>query len=302
MKARELRKEIRADAEKSLAGHKGSRRESVSWHFNSTSIDKVTGKELYDWNLAYAVTWTAGTLVLSGDIGERTITHYHAMKTAIGAARWMLGAEFDYIMGKSDAQQKPDVDATLASILEWANEPALEDLRNLRDEKRRYRDDRAEAVVEHAAALIAATQAGSEETLDLDDFLPDEGGYTLKLEVKAASRDFLSCKRIGGFYYDAPDGFRNWLRLWDAVGGCDLEGILTGAGRREIREELEGRLSGADANEIARLCCEIGIDDYYGSSDYPPRLMFQFVALQRWAAHVIAEHEAATAAAAEVAS
>ena len=50
---------------------------------------------------------------------------------------------------------------------------------------------------------------------------------------------------------------------------------------------MAGYVSPMEAHNAASFCRTLGLDDYYGSYDYSPHRMGQFVALQRWAAHVI---------------
>lgn len=79
---------------------------------------KTPGKHSY-W---FYVTWTPGHLLLSGDLCNMVLTHWHAMPTAEEAVRWMHDAHEGYLLGKSDAVQKFDAQATKASILDMADQ------------------------------------------------------------------------------------------------------------------------------------------------------------------------------------
>lgn len=71
---------------------------------------------------AFALTWSPGTLALSGDIGELVLTHYHAMPTLEEAVAWAGRADADYLLGKSNRKQVINRKATIEGIIEGALE------------------------------------------------------------------------------------------------------------------------------------------------------------------------------------
>src|SRR5262249_39254550 len=71
-------------------------------------------------NYRFRVTWAPGNLFLSGDLGEETWTHYHAMPELWAAIFWFGGSSYDYLVGKCTAEQVFDRDRTVEHILESA--------------------------------------------------------------------------------------------------------------------------------------------------------------------------------------
>ena len=69
---------------------------------------------------AFALTWTPGTMILSGDLGELVLTHYQAMPTLDSAVAWAAHADADYLLGKSNRKQVINREATIEGIIEGA--------------------------------------------------------------------------------------------------------------------------------------------------------------------------------------
>ncbi len=70
----------------------------------------------------FHVTWSKGILVLSGDIGNLVLTHYQALAKFPDCIGWVAGSDEGYLLGKSDAKQQYDQDATISGLLELAEE------------------------------------------------------------------------------------------------------------------------------------------------------------------------------------
>lgn len=88
---------------------------------------------------------------LMGDIGELTITHYHAIGSDLRAGlEWLHDGEFDYLAGKSNVRQRYDMDATTVSIWDCLVEASREHLQAYREDMREWRDLCAEMRVENA--------------------------------------------------------------------------------------------------------------------------------------------------------
>lgn len=54
---------------------------------------------------SFVVTWTPGHLHVGGDLGNLTLTHFHAMKTLEDAVKWVADADYGYLIGKSGLQR-----------------------------------------------------------------------------------------------------------------------------------------------------------------------------------------------------
>jgi hypothetical protein len=238
-----------AEYSERFAGHKGAARVSKSWHFNTTNKDGS-----YNSAYAFAVTWTPGSVFLAGDLGELTITHYNAAKTLDGTISWIGGSDFDYLMGKSDAKEEFDPVATCDHIVYLANEEAYDSMRGELSDRRQHRVEVAEAV---------------------EEGLPPPEPFVSTLKVDGGR---------------PPDGWRLWHKLWEelAVYG-DEDSIFTIVGRRYLKQELRQILHSEGAEGAAALCRELGVSDYYGSSNYTEHHVMQFAALKHWVAHVRAE-------------
>ena len=270
------------DASAQLAQHQISTRPSISWHF--AEYKDGAASSFY----AFAITWTPGTLVLSGDLGECTVTHWNATRTLESAVRWMHGASFDYIMGKSDAKQEFSRDETLRQIVFMANDQARHTLKGLRDERRRYRRDKRDALLDwDRDETVWAVEGAEGHRPALDGYLPDPCFYDNALS-------FLPVPFRGGRAtreFDAPDGFEQWYDIYryleqtgHTVG--EKEMIFTSAGRRELKDALRDVLEN-DPHDVADACREMGFDDYYGSYDYPEQATWHFAAFQKWAETVL---------------
>lgn len=180
-----------------LAAHQLSGRPSMSWHMAKP------GTSAY----AYSVTWTPGTLIVAGDIGDLTVNHWHAMKTLPDTLEWLDGIDFQYMMEKSTTEKRYDEDKTRDYIIEAANEQAIESMKALREEWREYRRIRAEE--------------------------PD-------YDEKPAPLAFFGGKR-------PPDGWELWHGIWHALGAYgDPNAIFTADRRADLKHEMADRLHDAN--------------------------------------------------------
>lgn len=93
---------------KEIMDHHVKERQSRSFDFRTPSAGSM-------W--AFALTWTPGSMILTGDLGEMQITHYHAlMGTALESFRWITECHPDYLLGKAGVQKVFDREATLESF------------------------------------------------------------------------------------------------------------------------------------------------------------------------------------------
>lgn len=71
------------------------------------------------WVYAFRVTWSPGSLALSGDVGDLIVNHY-SFNDPWAAAAWVNGAGFDYFMEKTSTRKEYDSEATAEHIVETA--------------------------------------------------------------------------------------------------------------------------------------------------------------------------------------
>lgn len=213
-----------------LADHRLSDRPSMSWHM----------AKLGTTHYAYSVTWTPGTLIVAGDIGDFTLNHWQAMKTLPSTLDWLSDIHFTYMMEKSTAKQEYEPEKTAKFIIECANEDAIHSVQALRDDWREYRAIRRED--------------------------PDYDDKPLPLAFHGST---------------PPDGWRTWHNIRSEVEPFgDPAMIFKPEGRWSIKKRMEERLVTPEA--AADFCYAIGLDDYYGSYDYPHQCRLYFAAIKRW--------------------
>jgi hypothetical protein len=255
--------------------HKASERRSISWHMNS-----VDAEGRYKSAYAYAVTWTPGTLCISGDIGEFTVTHYSAMRTIEGTLGWLDGIEFSYLMSKSTAQEVYDEDETFAEIIRMANEDALHSLKSLREDRGNHRAAcvYARAEWQDAVREWESSESGGAAPV-ITDYLPDDGGLP-QLKIGKSPR---GNPKI-------PDGWELWYRIWKEVDGYGNPNcIFTSVGRSDLKDHLRRSLSSED--EAIDLCSMLKIDDFYGYRKYPTKCRVWHAAIRAWVAIVKRQYQ-----------
>ncbi|RVT96274.1 hypothetical protein EOD42_14270 [Rhodovarius crocodyli] len=305
--------------------HEMTERQSISWHMASRyravqfrqqgpqKLAKV--KTFADSNYAFSVTWTPGSLAIAGDLGTFNVTHYQAMRTLESTLKWLDGIEFSYLMEKSSAKREFSAEATTAFIIQAANEPALEMLdghrprygigrrtSGYRQELQEYRRERAPALMEwrdEARAAIRARLAGEDVGIpNKDDFLPEPPQALAIPRRERRFGDFDARKQGVTDLFEVPDGWELWARLWQEFDYNDAESIFTAAGRREIKEALERHLSDGGPENAADLCYRLGMEDYYGTHEYPFSCRVHYQAIRAWVEKVKADRAAKTEAAA----
>jgi len=216
--------------EEILADHRLSDRPSMSWHMAKPGTT----------HYAYSITWTPGTLVIAGDIGDFTLNHWQAMKTLPATLDWLDDIHFTYMMEKSTSKQEYEPEKTAQFIVQCANEYAIQSVQALRDDWREYRAIRREE--------------------------PDYDDKPLPLAFHSSR---------------PPDGWEIWHAIWSEVDGHgDPAAIFKPEGRWFLKQQLADRTS--TPAEACDFCRAVGIDDYYGSYDYPHQCRLYFAAIKRW--------------------
>ena len=246
----------------------------------------------------FNVTWSPGQFSLMGDLGEFSLTHYHACADYWDGLYWLEGSDYGYLMEKSGVRQGYDRDKTLAALIEMANEEAVATLRHYRDERRDYR--RTLATANSADPAVSAeyhySLDGEDEELGPFWWPFEECHEPLSVtesnHVYHHTHPYGSYLRSSAPKHEVPDGFDLWYKLqqYFDVADCSPEEILTAKGRRALREALADHLDELGPDEVARFTnADLGLDDYYYSTSYPDRSIIQVAALQHAAKALLAE-------------
>ena len=303
--------------------HEMTERQSISWHmaarYRAVKFRKEGAqtlaevKTLADSNYAFSVTWTPGSLAIAGDLGTFNVTHYQAMRTLESTLEWLDGIEFTYLMEKSSAKQEFSVEATLDYIVKAANEAAIEMLdghrprhnfgrrtKGYRHELQDYRRERAADLAQWQplarAAIKMRVQGEAVEIPDKAEYLPEPPEA---LAIPRRERRFDARRQGVTDLYQVPDGWELWAALWhELLDYQDAEEIFTAAGRREIKQALDGRLSDGGPENAADLCYRLGFDDYGGTYEYPFQCRVHYQAIRAWVSKVKADRAAKAEAAA----
>jgi hypothetical protein len=262
---------------------------AIAKEFESHEVQEVISRTWTfsrpdSWIMGCKITWTPGLLHLGGDIGELTVTHHHALRDLWSGIAWIAGADFEYLMEKTDAERQFDRDATVAQIVAMANEEALP----CAQQTKTFRLDTAFEDA-FAAAIAANHDDNAAEEIAQRGF----GPY-----LKPAR------KRILERIHHARNPFRDpaslddaayyrWERLADATNKPpeDAYSIL---GRKWIKRSI---MHACDTpHGAAELAHEAGFEDYYGCYSWPTRRRIQVQALKLWAQQMLASPEASRAA------
>lgn len=231
-----------------LKDHRLAPAETKSWLVSSHGQ-----KGSYYW---YTVTWSyPGVLTVSGDIGNITLTHYHAMDTWVAAADWIsCNSDHHYLLSKSDHKQVYDPEQTLETILQWANE-------EIPDRSDEDEDDELCCIFEKTSPY----------------------GAEIKSQDKANSDWYPGIDRLR---VTAPDGWKLWLKILKAVSEHHKPNdIFTETGRQELTDLLREALE-TDHDSAADLTRRLDLDDYYGSYSWSNNSLKLIAALYHWAALV----------------
>lgn len=218
---------------------------------------------------SFVLTWLPGKLMLTGDIGDLTLTHGYACGKFDHAIRWAADSEFDYLMGKTGIHQTYDVYATRTALIQMANEPVISSLRDHQQDLRVWR------------RAVASGDA------DLSDRPTDEDPRIMSKRddyERIARRwfDHTSLYEMRDMFHFDPC-WDLWFSIWKVIyevheppAAHSLtpgpQAILTRSGREMMALSMADRLS--DAISAAQFCSDIGLDDYGGEyvwTDQPRR-------------------------------
>lgn len=284
-------------------------------HATERSYDPATQAEMVRFlrSSAYSfqITWKPGSIFLSGDLGDITLTHGHSMNTFDEALDWVIGSEFDYLMGKSGVAQTYDAEATYLHLIEHANQRVINDLMgtktwNVKKQKyvlangerqqlQRARREIAEAHAEFQADMEKHASAPDDGPMpELKDYLPTpDYPYTIsRVEYEKSFSIAETAHEKIREAWDIPDGWLIWVSFWTALFAdkyyrpdlhVDDEEqhptfVLKPANRREIKDRI--RELCANQHELCEFLYEAGYEDYSGSYTYPGSSRWKIDALK----------------------
>lgn len=122
--------DIARSISKEIMDHHSYEQQTRSFHFRTPSAGSM---------YAFSLTWSPGSLMIAGDIGEMVITHYHALAgPAVSAFAWLKNSHPDYLLGKSNAKKVYDREATWETLKCYLDD-------EVRDIAKHYRDECYEA-------------------------------------------------------------------------------------------------------------------------------------------------------------
>lgn len=253
-----------------LGGHSCSERLSRSFDFRQ-------GRQ---WAYAFSLTWTPGTLTITGDVGEMTLSN-HSLRDLIGALEWAQHSDIDYLLSKSNVPYREYCPvATFDELVHMANERAAYSAKALRDELRDWRRSMPDVYAWEDMYVTSRDWSWNRHISEYDAWkeAPPEG---FKFD-----REFP--RKHGRLQLDQdlvdvpPDGWEIWNSLREEL--CpwlDPTAIFTAKGRKEIKRELRRELDARhDAIDLIQRCA---IDDYYGSEVITPQAILRISCIRHGA-------------------
>lgn len=263
---------------------------------------------------SFEITWRPGHILLTGDLGELTLVQKQAMPSFKEALEWVVDADYDYLMGKTNVKKVYDPQATYEYLIQTANREAIEHLlghsewsykdqryirRNgVRPDMRRYRNECKQAALEFEAALVEY-KAGEKKEGEpkLEDFLPckEEFGSIIRTsdwENETLARADHSDVHRTVFRTWEICGYNTWVSFWVALranGWYDPAAnqdnpnehptfVLNPRNRQELKEEIRSLCD--QQHEIVEFLQDSGFEDYYGSDIYPGQTKWQIDAIK----------------------
>ena len=242
-------------------------------------------------NNSCTLTWTPGTLTLSGDVAEAVLSHCSALSEFEPGLRWVERGSINYLLEKSNLNDKVlDREATAESLIEDANAEALYAAQARRDERNANRraESYGDAIWAQDMAWWHLTRNGPAPRLY--DYLPEpdwrdapKPQFVKRDPGPIATRFDVETK------WDIPDGWDQWFRIYNRFGMLfDPNQILKSAERRATAEELVSEMTSPDmsADEVAEICTLVCPGDYYGTYVSDPRSVY-LVSVLRTAAGLV---------------
>lgn len=218
---------------------------------------------------AFSLVWTPGQMTIVGDLGNLTVSNYHAMGSLEKACAWLLSPDYGYLLSKTGVERVFDRDGTIRHLWEAMIE---------------YVDPHLEAMRE----ADAEWQARRPKWRKKEGMSRDEYEDNLKhWESDNPRSEFRFQPQPIGDGWIAPEGFGLIYRCWDYFReyshrlGEDPNSLLTEEGRSTLLGVFE-HWAGEEATDVivTWIVRELDYDDYYGEYDYPNQAYLQISAMQ----------------------
>jgi hypothetical protein len=223
----------------------------------------------YTSSYAFTLTWTPGTLHLSGDVGELTLTHYHAMANFDEAISWALSSDFDYLLGKSDKRPVYNRDETLKAFRHYIYEEVRDEMFGRMSTRYRGKDVDGKAIYEpyHTGGALGDLRAWRREKpvwtkcrragMTRKDFeaelkyWQDDKPRVLYLEERKNDpyRSFDWRNDSPSEFWDYPECLDRLIRLYihfNKHWQGNIEDLLTHEGRWRLWDEVESKMDSED--------------------------------------------------------
>jgi hypothetical protein len=240
---------------------------------------------------SFGLTWRPGHIVLTGDLGELTLVHYHALPTFKDIC-WALSADHDYLMGKTNVRKEYDPEGTLEYIRQELDRPVIEFLNGEKTTRWRHPRAHENKATQGPTQTIhvrvpgfrhelqewrrAMAEAKADQGDDAEAYFPERPELPLVTERK--DRWTAERARHLATQFDAPEHLEPWARAAHAVYE-DAILVNTREGRARIWGEIESACS-EDRREAIEFLQRAGYDDYYGSEKWPDHTYWQIAAIQ----------------------
>lgn len=254
---------------------------------------------------AFSLTWTPGALLLSGDVGELTLSHGYSLANFDEGIRWAAEADFDYLMGKSGVEKVYDPEKTFMQLLHDANEPLISFILGdrtynprtrkyvfrggWRDELRTYRKDVVEGQQEFENERSAWERGGRQgDEPDRKDFVPEYpvDGYKIMKRPPNLRREV-----FGDEYPDLiiPEMWKGWMKYFRELVDGDPTSLMRSAVRRKMRSELKEMCE--NQQELVDFLRDIEDPDFEFSYSYPRSSRWKIAAIKHGCQMLIARGE-----------
>ncbi|CAH1658549.1 conserved hypothetical protein [Hyphomicrobiales bacterium] len=168
--------ELSSVAQKVFADHRMRKGPGYSWRL------AAPGKGAY----AFRVTWAPGIIVVSGNIDGAIYRVWPAFSSVRGAVDLIHRADFDYLAGKSTEATTYDREATIAAIIERADE-RLNDCDDASDWARILKDYGYFRLTD---PLDEAARAAAAEIFREDDEFSEAAAYKLTGDAESPVYDY----------------------------------------------------------------------------------------------------------------
>lgn len=244
--------------------------ESKSRSFNFRRAD---GSSFYFFN----ITWSAGKISLSGDIGNIVLYDVYAMPSFETAVQWAATSEIDYLLGKSEIKKQYQPKETADLIISNANAPVIEAINGIYDtnyirdpQTGKYVLDKRRLRVDGMRQQKQELRRGEIEEWQVEDIYIFEKKEHGNLIIELAGGDDCPYR-----YWSFCDCWEKWVEIWKSLddfgrysnySNDKVKNVLKSSYRANMRDAVYNACYTQD--EAAALMCRLGYDDFPIVYDY----------------------------------